>query len=45
MMVSSEQSLSEHCGLHSISDMLVEPVHHLEHVKHHAGDGCKAGRC
>ena len=41
-MVPSQQSFTEHCGLHCISDMLVEPVYHLKQVKHHARDGCIA---
>ena len=29
-MVLSQKSFPEHCGLHRISDMLVEPVYHLQ---------------
>ena len=28
-----------HGIFHGLSDILVEPVHHCEQVKHHAGDG------
>ena len=37
-IIFAEKSFADHFVIHRLSNNLVEPVHHLEQVKHHAGD-------